>query len=172
MLLGCNPTKASRWTKKYGLPSDIAGIGYAEGGWSVACNLALIAAGWVGWMVRSGFGGIPPLVAVMICTGTPYWDQYSDCHLVDGRIHAWNKAMWVPGERISAAGWPANQVPFGDINHGVFANGQKIPDGTLWTMLKCLTTDQVRTIALEILVITGDYPDWWQIYKRRKGISG
>jgi hypothetical protein len=144
---------------------DIDGVSYAEHDWPVLCNLSKIGPGVLGFMCRFGFGGSPPLVAVMIARGPAYEDPPYG-YWMGGHIHAWTKELWVPGKRLLAAGWPANQ-PHWETNHRrQFQNGRRIPPRGLDAILDCLTTDQVRTIALETHVVTGR----WPAYKRPKRI--
>ena len=177
MLFGSNHTSNSRFTEVTGATADIADVGFMEdGNWTLGCNQDRIGEGTIAFYPRFGNGGCPPLAGFGVCTEDPDAYEIEDgdgSQLVDangnplvewsvrGRLHGWDKSLWVRGELIQASGWPTNRSPWGASNTRQFRNGERLTPDLVQIILSVVPPSLARAIALEHADVTGSYPWWW-----------
>jgi hypothetical protein len=166
MVLGSNPNTESRYTQRTGGRADIWDVGFVEDGtWTVACRLADIGVGTVGWIARQGDGGNPALGGFIVCTGPPKrWvgrgsnGKRVDEWYVEGPLHG---GWLVGGDDVAAAGWPDWRAPWGRTAVRQFRNGEEITPAELRALLDATPESLARAVALEYEKVTGRMPWWW-----------
>lgn len=99
---------------------------------------------------------------MIVCTAVPELWKGVDADgnaIVDvrGRLHG---GLWVLGDDIAAAGWPARRAPWGRTANRQFRNGESIKSGELRAILDATPESVTRMIELEHRDVTGRAPRW------------
>jgi hypothetical protein len=131
VLIGDNPTEASRWTEHTGQVFDILGKEYGISDWSIRVRNRNIGPGTVGWMYRAD-GDWGHLAAIMVFGLTPEEDTYVEpsnrkLRYRQGVLFPLPREWWVDGARIHQHGWSSRAPWGGKIRR--FQNGEQLSAG-------------------------------------------
>lgn len=131
VLLSSSKKATTGWAALTGRTYDVTLDDYGASNWSVACNLAKIDVGTIGWIARAdgNWGHIAGLLAVQ---DQPYKqiEANGEVWYAPGVVFPLPREWWVDGARLHLGGWP-NRAPFGRGSSGrrmaVFRSGESVP---------------------------------------------
>lgn len=165
VMLTSNHTQDSLWARRKGFPADIAKKGLeAASNWSVSCHLDCIDFGTVCWVVRTGDKGcLPQMAGFIVCNGPVTYRKINGemTPMVQGRARGLGPKLWVPGEDIQAAGWPAAVRPWGTnpLNRRV-QGGEQLAPHLVDIVIRAMPATLVKTLASDYFKVTGAQPRW------------